>query len=127
VSVKSRDPRQNPEAGDSICFRGWTVSVLGLEGDSVRYSADKGEQRKVSHQTLEEWRSWAPGATVERVDGVLSECFISSNICGPCMKCGKRLDRDMHVNSEGCFCDQHCSARNHIRPKQRKASGTNAS
>lgn len=106
--MKARDPRLAPAVGDAICFREWTITVLNLEGDSVVYAADKGSQHKVNRQTLEEWRSWAPGAKV--IDD--GRCTVSDALSGPCPKCGVFIDKQAHL-SKGEFCCQNCCTEPH--------------
>lgn len=107
ISRMKRDPKSNPIAGDSFTFSGWTIVVLGREGDSVLYTAVKGEQSKRSHQTIEEWRSWSHRATVAAKGGI-AECIISQCASGPCVGCTKYVKKDAHLSDEGIKCNECC-------------------
>lgn len=134
-----RDPRQLPEAGDRLEYRGWIVTVIGRAGSEVSYTRSLGGspadgQRR---QDLATWNAWAVDAKVLRAvpangaGAVRSaspagkgECTVMLfGIAGPCTACGRTLGHEVHIGEGlGVLHPQCCTARRHGKPRGKVAA-----
>lgn len=117
-----RDPRKDPQAGDSLTFRGWTVSVMARAGDSVRYTrARRGDPAEgPREQTMAAWLAWASEAKVSERGG--DACVVTPCVSGCCTGCRGYLARETHVSDAGIFCAECCPAKKHVGRKPRGAA-----
>jgi hypothetical protein len=109
-------PKNDPQAGDSLRFKGYQITVLSREGDTVSYEAThiKQGKRREGQQTVAEWRGWASKGKVIATGGVLETCVVSSNAAGPCDTCRTQLGfhQKAHIGV-GLKCGKCCDARKH--------------
>lgn len=120
-----RDPRIDPAPRDALLWRTWIVTVTRVEPGIVWYTRRKliGAEDPEAWQLIEKFRGWAKDAIVERREGVLEQCSVMDfGVAGPCRTCGKYLERDVHVNSEGLWCAEHCTASNHAKSRGKGAA-----
>lgn len=117
----THDPRHDPQPGDRLAYKGWMVTVVGREDDSVRYtrSLAGGAADGQRTQDIAVWRGWATLATVLE-DG--RECTVMLfGIAGPCTACGRTLGIEVHVaEGAGVRHPECCAARKHGKPRKAK-------
>src|SRR5579885_2868656 len=67
--MPNRSAKSDPQPGDVLRYRDWTIEVLGRDDSTVHYRAKQADDkywRKNTTQLLIEWQSWTGEAKVSR-------------------------------------------------------------
>ncbi len=101
----------DPQPGDVLVHRGYSITVNQRQGDQVFYTARCPTQTRRDSQTLEEWGTWAGGAKVRSRGAAPGECtelsqaFIAGALC---YQDGVVIEGAVHCVDDQMFCAEHC-------------------
>lgn len=107
--MKSRRPISDPQAGDIVTYRGWTIEVLEREPTTVGYKATKkGKPTKTGAQPLSVWTSWSGSAKVKQSSSDAAECVATASVSARCEVGGHSIQGMTHCLGLKFYCKDHC-------------------
>src|SRR5579885_1793981 len=114
--MPNRSAKSDPQPGDVLRFRDWTIEVLGRDDSTVHYRAKQADDkywRKNTTQPLIEWQSWTGEAKVSRRGMAPGECCITDFVTARCQGCREWVHKAMHLSDKGMRCGKCCDAAKH--------------